>query len=57
MSQDIEAVDVTFRRNTQYVYFLESLENYGRSQSSSVKKYEGWLAGDKLNTAPYAKPI
>lgn len=55
MSQDIEAVDVTFRRNTQYVYFLESLENYGQSNKSSIKKYEGWLAGDKLNTPPYAK--
>ena len=55
MSQDIEAVDVTFRRNTQYVYFLESMENYGSPQKSSIKKYEGWLAGDKVNTPPYAK--
>lgn len=55
MSQNIDAVDVTFRRNTQYVYFLESLENYMQPHSSSVKKYEGWLAGDKVNTPPYSK--
>lgn len=55
MSQNVEAVDVTFRRNTQYVYFLESLENYMRPNASSVKKYEGWLATDKVNTPPYAK--
>lgn len=55
MSQSVEQVDVTFRRNTQYVYFLESKENYGSSTSASVKKYEGWLAGDKANTPPYAK--
>ena len=30
-------------------------ENYGSSHSASVKKYEGWLAGDKANTPPFAK--
>lgn len=55
MSQSVEQVDVTFRRNTQYVYFLESKENYGSSTSASVKKYEGWLSGDKANTPPFAK--
>lgn len=55
MSQSVESVDVTFRRNTQYVYFLERNENYGSSNSSSVKQYEGWLAGEKTNTPPFAK--
>lgn len=54
MSPSIESVDVSFRRATQYVYFLESKENYGQSNKSSIKKYEGWLAGDKINTAPFA---
>lgn len=54
MSQSVESVDVTFRRNTQYVYFLESKEIYGRPNSVSVKMYEGWLAGDKTNTPPFA---
>lgn len=54
MSQSTESVDVTFRRNTQYVYFLESKEIYGRPNSVSVKMYEGWLAGDKTNTPPFA---
>lgn len=55
MSQSVESVDVTFRRNTQYVYFLERKEIYGSNNSSSVKMYEGWLAGDKVNTPPFAK--
>ena len=55
MSQSVESVDVTFRRNTQYVYFLERKEIYGSSTSSSVKMYEGWLVGDKVNTPPFAK--
>ena len=29
MSQSVESVDVTFRRNTQYVYFLERKEILG----------------------------
>lgn len=55
MSQSVEQVDVTFRRNTQYVYFLESKENYFSKHAASVKKYEGWLAGDKINTPPFSK--
>lgn len=55
MSQSVDSVDVTFRRNTQYVYFLESKENYGFSSSASVKKYEGWLSGEKTMIQPYAK--
>ena len=54
MTQSIESVDVTFRRNTQYVYFLESMEIYGRPNTVSIKMYEGWLAGDKTNTPPFA---
>ena len=55
MSQSVEAVDVTFRRNTEQVWFLERLENYGQKHSSSVKKYEGWLAGNKTMMEPFAK--
>lgn len=55
MSQSVEAVDVTFRRNTEQVWFLERLENYGQKYSSSVKKYEGWLAGSKTMMEPFAK--
>lgn len=54
MSQSVESVDVSFRRNTQYVYFLERKEIFGSSNSASVKMYEGWLAGDKTNTPPFA---
>lgn len=55
MSQSVEAVDVNFRRNTEQVWFLERLENYGQKSASSVKKYEGWLAGNKTNMDPFAK--
>ena len=51
----MESVDVTFRRNTEQVYFLERLENYGRKYAASVKKYEGWLSGNKTNIEPFAK--
>lgn len=55
MSQNVDSVDVTFRRNTQYVYFLENMEIYGRPTTASVKMYEGWLIADKINTPPFAK--
>lgn len=54
MSQSVESVDVTFRRNTQYVYFLERKEIFGSNTSSSVKMYEGWLAGNKTNVPAFA---
>ena len=54
MSQDIEAVDVTFRRNTETVYFLEKREKYGSINSASVKMYEGWLAGQRTAIAPFS---
>lgn len=54
MSQSVESVDVTFRRNTQYVYFLERKEIFGSDTSSSVKMFEGWLAGNKTNVPPFA---
>lgn len=54
MTQSIESVDVTFRRNTECVHFLERKENYGQSNSASVKKYEGWLAGNKSNIPPFS---
>lgn len=54
MSQSVESVDVTFRRNTQYVYFLERKEIYGSATTSSVKMFEGWLAGQKTSMPPFA---
>lgn len=53
-SQSVESVDITFRRNTQYVYFLEKKEIYGFKNSASVKMYEGWLSGEKASVAPFA---
>lgn len=53
-SQAIDQVDVTFRRNTQNVYWLERLENWGQANTAKVSKYEGWLAGNKNGVAPYA---
>ena len=55
MTTNIEQVDVNFRRNTQQVFWLEKKENYGNSNAAVVKKYEGWLAGDKTLVEPYAK--
>ena len=54
MSQSVESVDVTFRRNTQYVYFLERKEIFGSDTTSSVKMFEGWLAGNKTAIPPFA---
>ena len=54
MSQSVESVDVTFRRNTEYVYFLERRDKYGSKNTASVKMYEGWLAGNKTNMPPFA---
>lgn len=54
MSQSVESVDVSFRRNTQYVYFLERKEIFGSDTTSSVKMFEGWLAGQKTSMPPFA---
>lgn len=53
-SQSVESVDITFRRNTQYVYFLEKKEIYGFKNTASVKMYEGWLSGEKTSVPPFA---
>lgn len=52
LTQHIESVDITFRRQTQYIYRLERLENYGFKNSSIVKMYEGWTV---QGVPPYAK--
>ena len=41
MTTNVEQVEVTFRRNTEQVYFLEKKENYGSSSTASVKKIRG----------------
>lgn len=53
-SQNVEAVEVTFRRNTEQVWFLEKLENYGRSNTASIKIYEGYMVGTKTSLPPMA---
>lgn len=52
ITQNLDSVDITFRRQTQYVYKLERLENYGRKNSAVVKQYEGWML---QGVDPYAK--
>ena len=37
ITQQREAVDITFRRQTQYMYRLERLENFGLKNSSRLK--------------------
>lgn len=54
-SQNVEAVDITFRRNTEQVWFLEKLENYGQANSASIKVYEGYMAGNKTMVDPMIK--
>lgn len=49
-SQNIEGVDITFRRQTQYIYFLE---RQGEKPFSTCSIYEGWLKNDF--TKPYDK--
>lgn len=49
-SQNIEGVDVTFRRQTQYIYFLERV---GNKNYSTCSIYEGWMKNDF--TKPYDK--
>lgn len=52
MTQNIDSVDITFRRQTDYVWVLEKLENFGRKNSVVIKKYEGWQV---RVVEPYAK--
>lgn len=51
ITQQREAVDITFRRQTQYMYRLERLENFGLKNSSRLKMYEGW---DSMLVPPFA---
>lgn len=41
LTQKSEAVDATFRRQTQYMYRLSRLENWGMKNTSRVEMYEG----------------
>lgn len=55
-SQNHEQVDVTFRRNTEQVWHLDSLANFalfGGSESFKISKYEGKYAGYQVNVLPY----
>ncbi|MCQ2060361.1 MAG: zonular occludens toxin domain-containing protein [Fibrobacter sp.] len=49
-TQNIEGVDITFRRQTQYIYWLERV---GEKSYSSLKIYEGWMKNEY--TKPYAQ--
>jgi len=51
ITQQREAVDITFRRQTQYMYRLERLENFGLKNASRLKMYEGW---DTMLVPPFA---
>lgn len=52
LTQSLESVDVTFRRQTEQVLKIRRLEMYGMKNSSTVEKYEGWQCD---NIEPYAK--
>lgn len=52
LTQSLDSVDVTFRRQTEQVLKIRRLELYGMKNSSMVEKYEGWQCD---NIAPYAK--
>lgn len=49
-TQNIEGVDITFRRQTQYIYWLERV---GNKPFSTCSIYEGWMKNDY--TKPYDK--
>ena len=49
-TQNVEGVDITFRRQTQYIYFLERV---GNKPFSTCSIYEGWMKNDY--TKPYDK--
>lgn len=56
-SQDHEQVEVSFRRNTEQVWKLESLDNFslfGGDKEFKVSKYEGKFAGYLVNVNPFA---
>lgn len=56
-SQNHEQVDVAFRRNTEQVWHLDSLDNFalfGGSKMFKVSKFEGKFAGYQVNVLPYA---
>lgn len=42
-TQDDNQVDVTFRRQTEKVYFLERLDDWGRKNCTKKSCYEGYL--------------
>lgn len=56
-SQNHEQVDVSFRRNTEQVWHLDSLANFalfGGAESFKISKFEGKYAGYQVNVNPYA---
>lgn len=42
-TQDSEQVDISFRRQTESVYFLENLSNWGNSKAAKISIYEGYI--------------
>lgn len=42
-TQDSEQVDISFRRQTESVYFLENLSNWGNSKCAKISIYEGYI--------------
>ncbi len=42
-TQDSEQVDISFRRQTESVYYLENLSNWGNSKAAKISIYEGYI--------------
>ena len=53
-TQDAEQVDISFRRQTESVYFLENLSNWGNSKAAKVSIYEGYI-GHQAGIEPLIK--
>lgn len=50
-TQDSEQVDISFRRQTESVYFLENLSNWGQKNKAKVSIYEGYI-GHQVGITP-----
>lgn len=50
-TQDAEQVDISFRRQTESVYFLENLSNWGQKKTAKVSIYEGYI-GHQVGVTP-----
>lgn len=52
ITQSVDSVDITFRRQTEQVLVLRRLENWGSKNSAQVQYYQGW---DSRTLNPYMK--